>query len=428
MVLNADGYCDLIVNANNRATLKRFLIELRANKHSEKTLITKFLYLRDLANTYPKKTFKQIIRNDIGDFIMEKSKINSPNSVTLIKTHIKHFYRWHEGDGEVTPKKVRWLKGGTTNNNELTYSDMFTIKEIMIMAKVSSVRDSCIIVTLFDSGMRSGEFLGLRIKDVIFDNGIVRLNIPKNVSKTYARPVYVIRAVTYLKQYLETHPQKDNKNSRLFQTYKGNALTGTDLINVLRSARDKARLSKHITPHILRHSRATEVCINKTMNEMEMRNLFGWTKNSNMPSYYSHLASQHLENSIRKEAGLEPIEPDKDIMNPIGCPKCGTDNPPTKIFCYSCSEPLGNEFTLASKDDIIALKESQIMDQNKKIDELTKDFYKLAMGFGQLAKFLDIMRKDFDIKDDLSADEADKQLAEIVEYFNSKDSLLQGNY
>ncbi len=428
MTINADGYIKQVCNGSNRTALKQFLKELRTNKHSEQTLRTKFQFIRDLANRFPNKKFKQISRKDIGDFLDERGKVVKPNSITLIKTHIKHFYRWHEGEGEETPKKVRWLHCGATNKEEMTFEDMFNEKEIMAMVKVSNIRDRCIIVTLFDSGMRSGELRALRIKNVKFTNGAAILSIPKDISKTFARDVPVVRAVPYLKEYITQHRDSDNGKAYLFLTVKGGELGEHGIINILRNARDKARITKHINPHLLRHSRATEIKVRKSMIEDEMRAFFGWRDNSNMPSYYGRIAKQHVVDAVRKEAGLEVVEEPRDLMRPVSCPKCGINNAPTNKFCYDCSEPLSQEFTLASKDDMIAQKESQIMDQNKKIDELTNDIYKLAMGFKQLAQFFDIMKRDFDDKEDLSADEVDKKLAEIVNYFNSKDSLLQGNY
>jgi len=363
---NAERLIKAVSNPKNRKILKRLLSELRAGNRSEATLYVKFLFLRDLANAYPKKLFQNISREDIAAFIEKKARVLKATSLVTVKAQIKHFYTWFEGDGEETPKKVRWLDTRMPNK-EMTFEDMLTEDEIMRMAKVSSIRDSAIIITLFDCGMRAGEFLGLKIKDVKFNEGSVILQIPREVSKTYARPVYCVRCIPYLKSHLQTHLERENPNAPLWLSKNGKALKNWDLINILRQAAVKAGISKHVNPHLLRHSRSTEVAIRHTMNEAEMRMFFGWSRGSNMPSFYSHLTSQHLENAVRIEAGIEKIEPPEVKIKPVLC-RCGINNPPTYLFCYQCGAPLGVEFSEDVSDKVLrrALTLYNKLDDKKK--------------------------------------------------------------
>jgi hypothetical protein len=69
-----------------------------------------------------------------------------------------------------------------------------------------------------------------------------------------------------------------------------------------------------------------------------MRTHLGWDCNSNMPSIYTHLACQDLEEAQRKRLGMiKNVEPELKFKN---CPRCKTEMPARTEFCMVFGEPL----------------------------------------------------------------------------------------
>jgi hypothetical protein len=82
-----------------------------------------------------------------------------------------------------------------------------------------------------------------------------------------------------------------------------------------------------------------------------MREFFGWSKNSDMPSIYVHLSGRDVDKTILKHYGIK-VEEDKEALKalaPKRCPSCMQDNPASARFCMSCHSPL----------DLVSVPEAQ---------------------------------------------------------------------
>lgn len=141
-----------------------------------------------------------------------------------------------------------------------------------LLEQVENIRDYFIISLLFSTGLRIGELLGLTINSIITDkNGKTSLK----VDKTYYKGKIRKRAKTeesmddlyvdditmgFYYQYLK-YREKNNINSKyLFPNTRniGNCevLSDKAIRNMLNKYLIKAGITKHITPHKLRHSQA----------------------------------------------------------------------------------------------------------------------------------------------------------------------------
>jgi len=84
-----------------------------------------------------------------------------------------------------------------------------------LIASCDNARDKAIISLLYDSGMRIGKLLMLRIKDVVFDNYDMRTIVS---GKMGVRNVRVIGdSIGYVKGWLNVHPDPFNLEAWLFR-------------------------------------------------------------------------------------------------------------------------------------------------------------------------------------------------------------------
>ena len=106
------------------------------------------------------------------------------------------------------------------------------------------------------------------------------------------------------------------------------------LAKILKTATKRVGLKKRVTPHLLRHSRATFLA--SRLTEAQMNQIFGWKQGSEMPSIYVHLSGRDLDDAILGVYGLKKTGEEQPKLTPKICPRCNQSNPYDGKFCSRC--------------------------------------------------------------------------------------------
>ena len=263
------------------------------------------------------KDYKDITREDIVEFINKlikgeilnsHNKPYSPYSIEFFKSQIKKFFKWYTR--EENPVQTSWMKTNKKAYKEKTSSDVLSEEEVKLLIKhCKQVRDKAVIAVLYDSAMRISEFTGLKLRNILRDAKGVVLEIEDGENKkTGARKVPLTDfSVKYLDEWLSIHPYNDDRNASLWLGRNGNTFTHDGIKHLLFRARDRAGITKKISPHIFRHSRLT--VLGKTVTEQYLRIFAGWSKNSNTPNKYIHPDEEAVRDKILS------IKPQKKLYN-----------------------------------------------------------------------------------------------------------------
>lgn len=160
------------------------------------------------------------------------------------------------------------------------------------------VRDQAMIELLFATGMRVSELIALQVTDLDYELGCVMcgVNDPKRVV-----PVESI-ALGFVKKYVdEVRPDFDKKgNSHLFLNYAGNALTRQGIWKVLRAYGTSAGITKEITPHMIRHTFASNI-VNNGADLKAVQEMMGHADLATTQSYVDkkkHLVMEEYKKSF----------------------------------------------------------------------------------------------------------------------------------
>ena len=96
------------------------------------------------------------------------------------------------------------------------------------------------------------------------------------------------------------------------------------------------------------HSRVTHLAT--VLKEPEMREFFGWTKDSDMPSIYVHLSGRDVDDTLLDHYGLKRAErePTDGPLAKRQCRWCEFENPASAKFCDRCARPLDEATTCSS--------------------------------------------------------------------------------
>jgi integrase/recombinase XerD len=123
------------------------------------------------------------------------------------------------------------------------------------------VRDRAMFETLYATGLRVSELVGLTLERVRLDPGYVRV-----VGKGRKERLVPLgeSAVSWIDEYLERARPELNKRriSELFLNHRGGKLTRQGFWKILRGHAVKAEITSPLSPHIVRHSFATHLVEN----------------------------------------------------------------------------------------------------------------------------------------------------------------------
>ena len=161
------------------------------------------------------------------------------------------------------------LKSEKVNN--LTAKDILSIKQIKQLFEACEyshtsakyrLRDKGILAILYSCGLRLNEAAQLDINDVKFNKNLIHVRYAKKSKERFV--VINDRNLKILEDYIyEARPQfgKSKKSKALFVNQFGRRMGGQTfsarLKVILSTTEDKNIISKHVTPHTLRHCIAT---------------------------------------------------------------------------------------------------------------------------------------------------------------------------
>ena len=135
-------------------------------------------------------------------------------------------------------------------------------------------RDLCFLSLLYDTGARVSEILSLKVRDVHLSNPAKVILYGKG-RKLREVPILPNTAL-HLQQYLTEHklsaPEKLDRT--LFVNRQGNPLTRAGATYILNKYVQMAELDTHVSPHILRHTKAMHL-LEAGINIFYIKDLLG---------------------------------------------------------------------------------------------------------------------------------------------------------
>jgi integrase/recombinase XerD len=283
------------------------------------------------------KPVKELTTDDIYEFFdCQNSK--SKGAAKFYKVHAKGFFKYI---GREDIAELCNVKKSSTDRK--LPEDLLTSEDIeLLIGSARTLRDKAYIAVLYESGARKGELEDLQLKHITFDENGAVVTLPKG--KTGARRIRVVYAAGFLRNWLDNHPLKGDRDAWLWasswdMTKRAESAT---MWYVLKNAAKKAGIKKRVNPHSFRHARATHLA--KDLTEQQLKSYLGWTPGSNMAAVYVHLSGKDLDNAILKLNGLAiEEEPGSNAMKTIKCPRCKEIQDKKASFCFKCGMPLTQE-------------------------------------------------------------------------------------
>ncbi|MDO8427948.1 MAG: tyrosine-type recombinase/integrase [Candidatus Diapherotrites archaeon] len=308
------------------------------------------------------------------------------------KKILKRFYKWLLGNDEEAPKLVKWIKAKKPKNCILP-EDILTEEEVLqLIDRANNLRDKALIYTLYESGARIGELLGLEIKDIVFGEHVTSITVK---GKTGQRRIPLVACTNYLANWLTIHPFKKNPSAPLWPALYESAhttlepITHTTARKLLRVIAEKADIKKRVNPHSFRHSRATHLA--KKLTEAQLKMYFGWTQESDMASRYVHLSGRDIDTAILATYGIKDKETEEETkIGQIICKRCQEKNSSNFSLCKKCGNALNEKIAM----QVIENKQGQSYEFLNNVVSQLKDLENKGLNLKQFSEFLNEWSKN----------------------------------
>lgn len=179
--------------------------------------------------------------------------------------------------------------------------DVLTTGEIdRIIAAVDGttpkeIRDAAMLEVLYSCGLRVSELTSLRIRDLFFGEGYIR--VAGKGDKQRLVPISST-ARERIHRYLEVRRSARAGEETLFLNNRGSSLTRVMIFTILREAARRAGIEKKISPHTFRHSFATHL-LEGGASIRQVQELLGH-ESILTTEIYTHLDDSHLRQTVEE--------------------------------------------------------------------------------------------------------------------------------
>lgn len=258
--------------------IRDFLEHVEVGKNqSQKTIENYNHYLTRFLKWYGDKSPGRISLSDIHKYRLYLNRYNDERGRTLgvktqnyhiiaLRAFLKHLIK--NDIKTLPPEKIDLQKIPGRTVEYLTRDELERLFEVIDVSTIIGKRNRAILETLYSTGLRVSELVSLNCKQI----DLKRKEFMVRGKGKKPRIVFLSdRSCSYINDYLTG--RKDNfeplflnhgrmKKGTDITTGEKKRLTTVSVQNIVRGTALKAGIIKKVTPHVLRHSFATELLLN----------------------------------------------------------------------------------------------------------------------------------------------------------------------
>ena len=249
------------MDATTQRWIKDFAYYLRMERQlSPHTVASYRAEVRDffeISGTAPAEASSQ----DVLDYVSSRAEEVSKRTQAHILSSLRSFFDWMilEGERKDNPcDSVEAPKLGRYLPAVLSEEEVGAILDSVSLKTWGGLRDRAILEVLYGCGLRVSEAVNLRISDIYFKEGFVRI-----IGKGDKQRIVPLGdpAADAIRAYLEARiaPADTASEDILFLNRFGKPLSRVSLFNMIKAQALAAGIRKEISPHTFRHSFATHL-------------------------------------------------------------------------------------------------------------------------------------------------------------------------
>ena len=223
--------------------------------------LIRFLSAHELSDT-PATITAETLRN----FVYQESKELKARSQSRLISSLKSFFKYLmlENYREDYPMEyIDTPKFGMKLPDTLSVEEIDALIAGIDLSTDEGHRNRAIIETLYGCGLRVSELVSLRLSDLFFDEGFIRVLGKGNKQRLVPIGSHTQKEINnYLLYQRKKVPQVKEFSDIVFLNRRGKQLTRAMIFTIIRQVAANIGLAKQISPHTFRHSFATHLLEN----------------------------------------------------------------------------------------------------------------------------------------------------------------------
>jgi integrase/recombinase XerD len=159
-------------------------------------------------------------------------------------------------------------------------------------------RNRAIIETLYSCGLRVSELIELKISDLFFEEGFIKVTGKGDKQRFVPIGPTTRKFITIwsgIRNHIDVQP---NSKDILFLNYKGKKLTRAMIFTIIKKLVEKAGINKNVSPHTFRHSFATHLLENGA--DLRAIQMMLGHESITTTEIYMHVDRSHLSDVLNK--------------------------------------------------------------------------------------------------------------------------------
>ncbi|MBQ7789908.1 MAG: tyrosine-type recombinase/integrase [Bacilli bacterium] len=272
--------------------MNNFYEYLLTKNYSENTILS---YINDLYYFYlfVKKDLDLVKEEDIRDYLeylnLKKDKSTSVSrKISTFKSFYKFLYLNEYIDKKEYPlSKISYPKTEKKLPKFIYYNDLLEMINESSKGK-EGLRDRLIIEMLYATGVRVSELVNIKINDIDFNNRRIIVCGKGNKERIVYYGEYAMKV---LNDYLRG--RENINNQYLFLNNRGEKLTDRGVRYIIDNIMKNLSVKTHVTPHVLRHTFATDM-LNNGCDIKVVQELLGHSS-LKTTEVYTHVTNDRLK-------------------------------------------------------------------------------------------------------------------------------------
>ena len=237
------------------------------------------------------------------EFIEWLNKLDrSATTQSRVISGIRAFYKYLMLENLVSKNPTELIETpriGRKLPDVLNPDDIDNLLKAIDLSTPKGYRDRTMLETMYSCGLRVSELVNLKISDLFFDTGFVRVIGKGDKQRLVLIGREAIKFITIYKNEIRIHtPVKQGFEDFLFLNNRGKKLTTVMVFLIIQKLAVKIGMKKHVSPHTFRHSFATHLVENgadlRAVQEMLGHESITTTE------IYTHLDRKYLHDTLEK--------------------------------------------------------------------------------------------------------------------------------
>ena len=253
------------------AALKDYQDYLRIERGlSQNTIASYSLDIKKLMQWLEENSIREspekITEKTLQEFIYQVAKSMTPRTQSRIISGLRGFFNYliFEEYRNTNPLELMESpKVGQKLPDTLSEEEIDAIISAIDLSKPQGQRNKAILETLYGCGLRVSELTELKISDLFFEEGFIKVTGKGDKQRLVPIAGSTIKYIDlYVKEIRVHQTIAENAKDTLFLNRRGKPLTRAMIFTIVKNLTELSGIQKNVSPHTFRHSFATHLLQN----------------------------------------------------------------------------------------------------------------------------------------------------------------------